>query len=89
MEEKVRKKNQLRVRKVPETNLSNGKIIAALNLQKISKKKNSAAFLRWTKAEPEEINRRTKKAMAMHKVLHPKGDVENLYLLRKNDSRVY
>ena len=47
----------------------------------------SAAFLDWTGADFEQIDRRTRKLMTMHRALNPKSDVVCIYLSRKERGR--
>ena len=43
----------------------------------------SGPFLEWT--WDKQMDQRTRKLMTMHKALHPKDDVDRLYILRKED----
>ena len=47
----------------------------------------SAAFLDWTKEELQQLDRRTRKLLTMHKGLHPKSNVDRLYISRKEGGR--
>ena len=47
----------------------------------------SAAFLDWTRAELEQMDRRTRKLMTMHRTLNPKSDVARIYFSRKEGGR--
>ena len=38
-----------------------------------------AAFLDWTGAELEQIDRRTRKSMTIHWALNPKSDIARIY----------
>ena len=47
----------------------------------------SGPFLKWTKDELRQMDQRTRKLMTMHKVLHPRDDVDRLYVPRKEGGR--
>ena len=46
-----------------------------------------AGILKWNKNEPQEMNRKTRKFMTMNKKLHPRCDVAQLYVSRRNGGR--
>ena len=43
----------------------------------------SGRFLKWTREELQQMDQRTRKLMTMRKALHPKDDVDRLYVSRK------
>ena len=47
----------------------------------------SGPFLKWTREELKQMDQRTRKLMTMHKALHPRDDVDRLYLSRKAGGR--
>ena len=47
----------------------------------------SAAFLDWTKFEMEQLDRQTRTLMTMHNAIHPKSNIDRLYLPRKDGGR--
>ena len=81
MKEKV--KTEYYRRKIIETKLNGGNILTGINTWAISLPRCSAAFLDWTGAELEQMDRRTRKLMAMHRALNPKSEVARTYLSRK------
>ena len=54
------------MRKILETKLNGENIIAGINTGAISSLRYSAAFLDWTGAEIEQMDRWTRKLMTMH-----------------------
>ena len=46
-----------------------------------------APFLSWTKAELQSIDGKTRKLLTMHNGLHPRSDVDRLYIPRKDGGR--
>ena len=47
-----------------------------------------ARILHWKESELEDEGRKSRKAMTMYRALHPKSDVDRLYIVRKEGSRV-
>ena len=87
MKEKVKAEYLWRVHKVLETKLNSGNIIKGIKTWTESLLRYSAAFIDWNCAELTQLDRRTRKLMTMHKALHPKSNVDRLYITRKEDGR--
>ena len=88
MKEKVGKEYKRRIRKILETKLGGENVIKGINTWAISLLRYSAAFLDWTKEELKQLDRRTIKLLTMHKEgLHPKSNVDRLYISRKEGGR--
>ena len=47
----------------------------------------SGPFLKWTRDEIKQMDQRTRKLMTMLKALHPRNDVDRLYVSRKEGGR--
>ena len=47
----------------------------------------SAAFVSWRKSEQQAIDRKTRKLFTIYGALHPKSDVDRLYISRKEGGR--
>ena len=47
----------------------------------------SGPFFKWTRDELKQMDQRTRKVMTMHKALHPRDDVDRLYVSRKEGGR--
>ena len=47
----------------------------------------SGPFLKWTREELKQMDQRTRKLMTMHKALHPRDDVDRLYVSIKEGGR--
>ena len=47
----------------------------------------SGPFLEWTREELKQMDKRTGKLMTMHKALHPRDDIDRLYVSRKEGGR--
>ena len=87
MKKKVTAEYLKRVSKVLETKLNGGKTIKGINTWEISLLRYSAAFKNWNCAELVLLNRRMRKLMTMHNALHPKSNVDRLYIPRKESGR--
>ena len=87
MKEKVGSEYKRRVRKILETKLNGGNVIKGINTWAIPVLRYSAAFLNWTKAELQEMDRRTRKLLTMHNGLHPRSNVDRLYIPRREGGR--
>ena len=78
MKEKVKTEYFRRVRRILETKLNGGNIITGINTWAISLPRYSDAFLDWTGAELEQMDRRTRKLMTVHQALNPKSDLARI-----------
>ena len=87
MKENIKKEYKRRVRKVLETKLNGHNLIKAINTWAVAVIRYSAPFLDWNKDELLALDRRTGKLMTMHKALHPKSNVDRLYISRKESGR--
>ena len=81
------KKYLRRTRKLLETKLSNRNIIKGINTWAVSLVRYLGRFLKWTREELRQMNQRTRKLMTTHKALHPRDDVNRLYVPRKEGGR--
>ena len=87
MKEIVKAEYLRRVQKVLETNLNSSNIIKGINTWAISLLRYSAAFIEWNCEELTQLDQRTRKLMKMHNVLHPKSNVDHLYITRNEGGR--
>lgn len=46
-----------------------------------------AGILNWTKADVQNIARKTRKKMTMYRALHPRDSVDRIYINGKNGGR--
>ena len=56
-------------------------------LQAVDFVRYSGPFLKWTRDELKQMDQRTRKLVTMHKALHPRDDVDRLYVSRKGGGR--
>ena len=87
MKEKIQKEYLRRTRKLLETKLNSRNFIKGINSWAVPFVRYSGPFLKWTRDELKQMDQRTRKLMTMHKVLHPRDDVDRQYVLRKEGER--
>ena len=85
--EKIKKEYLRRIRKLLETKLYIRNLITSINTRTVSLVKYSGPYLKWTREDLKQMDQRTGKLMTMHKALHPRDDVERLYVSRKEEGR--
>ena len=72
-----------RLRKVLKSKLNGGNLVRGVNTWAVSLLRYSAAFVSWRKSELQAIDRKIRKLFTIYGALHPKSDVDRLYILRK------
>ena len=89
MKVKIKKECLRRTRKLLETKLSCRNLIQGINTWAVLLVRYSWPFVKWTREanEPKQMNQRTRKLMTMHKALHPRDDVDRVYVSRKEGGR--
>ena len=87
MKNKIQKEYLRRTRKLLETKLNSRNLIKGINTWAVSLVRYSVPFLKWTRDELRQMDQRTRKLMTMHKALHPRDDVDRLYVSRKEGGR--
>ena len=78
MKEKAKTEYYDQVRKILETKPNGGNIITEINTWTISLLRYCAAFLDWAGAVFQQMYRRTRKFMTIHRTLNPKSDVARI-----------
>ena len=76
-----------RFRSVLSSHLNGHYKIIELNSYAVPIMRYSAGILNWTQAELDDIDRKTRKLLTIYKGLHPKADVDRLYLPRNSGGR--
>ena len=67
--------------------LNSRNLIEGINTGAVPLVRYSGLFLTWTRDELKQMDQRTRKLMTMHKALHPRDDVDRLYVSRKEGWR--
>ena len=87
MKEKIKKEYLWRTRKLLHTKLYSTNLIKGENSWAVPLVRYSGPFLKWTSEVLKQIDQRTRKLMTVHKALHPRDDVDRLYVSRKKGGR--
>ena len=87
MKENTQKEYLRRTRKLLETKLNCRNLIKGINTWAVPLVRYSGPFLKWTRDELKQMDQRTRKLITMHKALHPRDDVDRLYVSRKEGGR--
>ena len=74
-------------RKVLKSKLNGGNLVREVNTWAIFLLRYSAAFVNWRRGELQAIDRKTRKLFTIYGALHPKSDVDRLYVPRKEGGR--
>ena len=72
-----------KTRKLLKSKLNSGNLVKSINTWAVLLLRYSAAFVNWKRSELQEIDRKTRKYLTMYGGLHPKADIDRLYLPRK------
>ena len=83
----VSKKYIRRIRKVLKSKLNGGDLVHGVNTWAVSLSRYSAAFVSWRKSELQATDRKTRKLFTIYGALHPRSDVDRLYIPRKEGGR--
>ena len=62
-------------------------MIKVINTWAVALLRYSATFLQWTRLEKEELDRRIRKLLTMLKGLHPRSNVDRVYIPRSERGR--
>jgi hypothetical protein len=76
-----------RLKQILKSKLNAKNKIEAINSYAIPVINYTAGVVKWTVAETSELNRTTRKILNMYHALHPRADVDRLYLPRKFGGR--
>ena len=72
-----------------ETKLCSRNLIKGINTLAVPLVIYSGPFLKWTSEELKQMDLRKRKLMSMYKALHPRDDVNRLYVSRKEKGREF
>ena len=84
MKEKIKKEYLRRTRKLLETKQCIRNLIKGINTWAVTQVRYSEQFLKWTR-ELKQMDQKIRKLITMHKALHPRDDVDRLYVSRKGE----
>ena len=83
MKEKIPKEYHRKARTLLETKMSSRNLIKEINTWAVPFVRYSRPFLKWTREDLKQMDQRARKLMTMHETLHPRDDVDRLYVSRK------
>ena len=86
MRENIRKKFFKRLRATLKSKLNAKHVFQAINTW-VPTVRYSAGIIEWTKEEVKEMGRKTRRITTMYGELHPRSNVERLYLPRSEGGR--
>ena len=75
------------IRKVVKSKLNGGSLVRGVKTWAISLLRYSAAFVSWRKSKLQTIDRKTRKLFTVYGALHPRSDVDRLYIPREEGGR--
>ena len=87
MKEKITKEYKRRQRLILKSNLNGRKKVTAINTWAIAIFRYGPGIIQWKASELKDLDRKSRKTMAMYRGLHPKNDVDRLYVKRKGVGR--
>ena len=87
MKEKIFREYTDRLKRVLRSKLNSGNLFNAINTWAVSLYRYGAGVVEWTKDELKQIDRRTRKMIAMHRGMHPRSDVDRMYVEREKGGR--
>ena len=87
MKEKIQKEYLRRTRKLHEIKICCRNLFKGINTWAVYLVKYSGPFLRWTKQELKQMYQRIRKLITMHNALHPRDNIDRLYVSRKEGGR--
>ena len=87
MKEKITKEYKQRQRLILKSKLNGRNKVTAINTWAVAIFRYGAGIIHWKAGELKDLDRKSRKTMTMYRGLHPKSDVEILYVKRKEGGR--
>ena len=81
------KEYKRRTRLVLRSKLNGKNKIKALNTWAVAVLRYDAVIIKWREDEINELDKKTRKLLTMHKAFHPKSDTDRLYIKRSGGGR--
>ena len=75
------------LRKILKSKLNSGKLVTSINTWAVSLVRYRAGVIEWTQQELENIDRRTRNMMHLYSEIHPRAEVDRLYVQRNEGGR--
>ena len=87
MKEKITKEYKRRQRLILKSKLKGRIKVMAINTWAVAIFRYGAGIIQWKASELKDLDRKSRKTMTMYGGLHPKSDVDRLYVKRKEGGR--
>ncbi|KAI5751249.1 hypothetical protein M8J77_005743 [Diaphorina citri] len=87
MKDTIRKEYYRRVRGIMKTELNAKHKIEAVNSLAIPVVEYGFGIIEWTREEIKKLDRKTRKILTINQSLHPRADVDRIYIPRKDGGR--
>ena len=84
---RIQKEYIRRVKAILKSQLNSRHMFLAINLYAVPVIRYAAGVLKWTKSCSNELDRKTRKLLCLHRGLHPRADVDRLYIPRRIGGR--
>ena len=87
MKDKIKEEYIRRLTKLLKSKLNSGNLFQAINTWAVSLYRYGAGIVEWTQEELRQIDRRTRKLITMYQGMHPRSDVDRMYVEREKGGR--
>ena len=87
MKTQIEKEYIRRLRKILKSKLNAGNLVKAINTWAVSLVRYGGGIIDWNQKELEDMDRRTRKMMHAYGAVHPRADVDRLYVQREDGGR--
>ena len=87
MKAKIIKEYKRRQRLILKSTLNGRNKVTAINTWAVAIFRYGAGIIQWTASELKDLDRKSRKTMTIYGGLHPKSDVDRLYVKRKEGGR--
>jgi len=87
MKERLKQEYRRILRMIPKSELNARNKITAIGGLAVPVLRYSFGIIKWRIEEIKQIDRKTRKMLTMHKIHHPKADIDRLYVKRREGGR--
>ena len=87
VKESSRREYFKRLTSLCKSKLNSGNLLLAINTWAVPLLRYNAGIINWNKEEMEDMDRKTRKMLSRYGALHPREDVDRLYMKRKGGGR--
>ena len=87
MKEKITKEYKRRQKLILKSKLNGRNKVTAINTWAVAIFRYGAGIIQWKASELKDLDRKSRKTMTMYGGLHPKSDIDRLYVKRKEGGR--